>query len=139
MKAFLLIGLLSVTTSAFSAVVKSYDVDQACTLYRVTTEKRGAKIKMNTLESVVFAKGVYGLTLQNMEINFDYREVKVQITINVIMGANRPLLSEKSTISPEDAEFTTLINHLNRKLSSLEKVCLSTNNQIIYAKQFENN
>lgn len=139
MKALLVMGLLSLTTSAFSAVVKSYDADHACTLYRVTTEDPGTKIKMAANETVVFSKAVYGLTFQNMEINFDNRDVKVQVTMNVVMGLNKPLVTPKSTISPDNSEFTTLVNHLNRKLNSLEKVCLSTDNKVVFAKQFENN
>ena len=138
MKALLVMGLLTITTSAFSAVVKSYDADHACTLYRVTTENPGEKIKMNANESVVFAKGVYGLTFQDMEINFDNRDVKVQVTINVVMGLNKSLVTPKSTISSENTEFTTLVNQLNRKLNSLEKVCLSSDNRVVFAKQFEN-
>lgn len=139
MKALLVMGLLSLTTSAFSAVVKSYDADHACTLYRVTTEEAGTKVKLNANENIVFAKAVYGLTFQNMEINFDNRDVKVQIVMNVVMGLNKPLVTPKSTISTDNAEFTTLVNHLNRKLNSLEKVCISTDNKIVFAKQFENN
>lgn len=139
MKTLLVMGLLALSTTAFSSVVKSYDAERSCNLYRVVdtspTAKKSEKIRAG--EVVVISKRVYGLSFHNMEINFDNREAKVEITVNIVLGLNQPLVNEKAVIAEENPQFSTLINQLNRKLSLLETVCLSSDNKIVYAEVFK--
>lgn len=134
MKAILVMGLFVISTSAFSAVYKSYDSKNSCNLYRAgqteeTTPQKG--------EQVVLAKNVYGFSFSDLEIDFENREASVHIITNVVLGFNSPLLKSKVTMSADHPNFTALINQLNRKLYLLEKICVSSDNKIIYAAQFE--
>lgn len=122
-----------ISSSAFSAVVRSQDKTHNCTLYRVTTEKTPIQAK----ESVVIDKDVYGLTTENMEVDFDQREVRVNLVANVILGVNR-ILNSKARITEDNSEFKFLTNQLNRKVLILEKACVDANNALIYAQQFPN-
>lgn len=135
MKTLLVMGLLTLSTSAFSSVVKSYDAKKSCTLYRVIHSDSKEQKKSN--ESMYLNKEIYGFTFENMEIDFDRREVKVDPMMNVVLGLNQSLRTSKSTILESNPNFNNLINQLNRKLFLLERICISDDNQIIYAKQFE--
>ncbi len=135
MKTLLVMGLLTLSTSAFSSVVKSYDAKKGCTLYRVIHSDTKEKIKSS--EKTYLDKEVYGFTFENMEVDFDGREVKVDPMINVVLGLNQSLRTSKSAIAEDNPNFSFLVNQLNRKLILLEKVCISDDNKIVYARQFE--
>lgn len=140
MKATLLLGTLLTlfATSTFASVVKGYDKESGCDLYRVIQKDATGKIKnkQKSGEVIIYAKEVYGLSFQEMEINFDNREVLIQPTMNVILGINRPLTSAKVVLSSEREDFNFLINQLNRKVSLFEKICIN-DGKIVYAKVFE--
>lgn len=135
MKTLLVMGLLTLSTTAFSSVVKSYDAKNGCTLYRVI--HKDSKEQIKSFERTYSNKEVYGFTFENMEVDFDRREVRVDPMINIVLGLNQSLRTSKSAIAESNADFTFLINQVNRKLILLEKVCISDENKIIYAKQFE--
>ena len=133
MKTLLAMGLLlTLSTPAFAAVVKTYDAEQSCDLYKVENVE-----STKLTGTVVFPKAVYGPTFENLEVNFENREAKVQVTMNIVMGINRPLMKDKLSISADNVNFTSLINQVNRKVFLLEKICISSDNKIVYAKQFE--
>ncbi len=129
-----LMTLLSAATQA--SVVKGRDAENSCDLYRVVSADPSGKIVRNANEVIIYAKDVYGLSFQDMEINFDNREVLVQPTMNIVMGLNRPLTSTKAIIPADHQNFNFLINQLNRKLYVFEKICMD-NGKIVYAKMFE--
>lgn len=137
-KILLIITLLaaSVGNSASASVVKGYDDQNGCDLYRVVSADNNGKTKLKPNEVIISTKEVYGLSFQDLEINFDSREAQVQITMNIIMGINRALLENKTIISSENPDFNFLVNQLNRKVSLFEKVCIY-NGKIVYAKIFE--
>jgi hypothetical protein len=58
MKTILIMGLLTISSTVFSAVVKSYDVENRCDLYRVINETSKEKQKN---ETIVTTKSVYRL------------------------------------------------------------------------------
>ncbi|MFA6238352.1 MAG: hypothetical protein WC635_13550 [Bacteriovorax sp.] len=138
MKKLLAITLVTIlaSSSAFSAVVKSYDTEKNCDLYTVVQPDEKGKIKLKPTEVITYSKDVYGLSFQEMEINFENREVLVMPIMNVVFGINRPLTATKTSISADNEEFNFLINQLNRKLYVFEKVCIG-DNKIVYAKMFE--
>ncbi len=129
----LIVILLTISTSSYSAVVKSKDAERTCSLYRVTTETT----PINQGEITIFSKDVYGLSFKNMEVDFENKKVFVDPMINVIMGINRTLETGRVFISASNPDFTFLINQLNRKLYILEQVCINENHELIYAKFFE--
>ena len=122
-----------ITTSAFAAVVKGYDAEKSCDLYRVPSTDSNGKIIINAGEVVISTREAYGLSFRDMEVNFDTREVLVQPTINIILGFNRPLIEGKGIIAEDNADFKYLINQLNRNLLLFDKMCIA-GNKIIYAK-----
>lgn len=138
MKKLLAIALSTVlvSTTALSAVVKSYDSERNCDLYSVVQPDEKGKIKLKPTEVITYSKEVYGLSFQDMEINFENREVSITPVMNVVLGLNRSLTASKVSISADNEEFNFLINQLNRKLYVFEKVCISEN-KVIYAKMFE--
>jgi hypothetical protein len=133
MKIITFLLCLTFSSIGFSAIVKSLDVDQSCTIYRVST----AETPIANNEVIVSDREVYGLTLTNMEINFETKQVLVDPTMVVVLGLNRSLLNQKVFISNENPDFNFLINQLNRKLFVLEKMCISDNNELVYASMFE--
>lgn len=131
MKTLLVIGLIAFSSSAFSAVYKSYDSNASCNLYRVVNTDQ-----VQDEDVLVYAKNVYGISFENLEVDFANREAKVQVMLNVTLGFNRSLLEKKSTISADNVNFTNLINHLNRKIKLFENICITDENQIVYANEF---
>jgi hypothetical protein len=117
---------------AQASVVSGFDQQNKCTLYRVLDDTKEVKAEN---EIVVNPNSVYGLNLANMEINFQKQIVLVDIHINVVMGFNRVLTSQKAFIAHQNPNFTTLINELNRKVQLLNKICIAKNNEIIYAER----
>lgn len=134
MKAILVMGFFIISNSAFSAVFKSYDTANSCNLYRAGIAEESAAREG---EVIVSNKGVYGFSFSDMEIDFENREVSVQVMTNVTLGINTPLLKSRSTLSADQPDFKELVNQLNRKLLLLEKVCISSSNKIVYANRFE--
>jgi hypothetical protein len=124
------------TASAFSAVVKSTDAQNGCDLYQAVQEDSNGRIVLAPGQALVSSKRVYGLSFLDMEVDFDRQEVLVQTTMNVVMGLNRELMQGKSSIKKDNADFNFLINQLNRKLSLFEKICITSKNEIMYAKFF---
>ncbi|MBC7537745.1 MAG: hypothetical protein H7281_02925 [Bacteriovorax sp.] len=140
MKTALLLSLLAtlITSKVQASVVKGFDAEKSCVLYRVLPAPTDSKVKvkLKTGEVIVYDKDAYGLSFQDMEVNFDNREVLIQPTINIVLGFNRPLIQGKAIIEAENPDFNFLINQLNRKLYVFEKVCIA-DGKIIYAKMFE--
>ncbi len=134
MKAILVMGLFVISTSAFSAVFKSYDSKNSCDLYRAGTSE---ETEPRDGEEVVSNKSVYGFSFTDLEIDFKKREASVQIMKIVALGFNTSLLDSKATISANHPDFTSLINRVNRKIYLLETICISSGNKIVYANQAE--
>lgn len=133
--AFILIA--SFAQTSFAAVTKKRDQDQNCTLYKVISPDENGKFKLTYGEVIINQKDAYGLSITDMEIDFNNRTVLVQPQINVVLGLNRALTNSKATISAENPDFTFLINQLNRKIYLFEQMCISDRNEILYAKMFE--
>lgn len=125
---------LSLMSSINAAVVSSYDMNKGCTVYRSTTETKPALEH----ELMVLNKNVYGLSLQNMEINFSKKEVSFDLMALVVMGINRRVTNDVVTINEKHPEFKTFTNQLNRKIQLIESVCLDGANQVQSFSFFEN-
>ena len=134
MKTLLVMGLLTLSSAAFSSVVKGYDAKNSCNLYRVLYEENKTD-KPRSGEVVVSTRSLYGLILENMEIDFDAREAKVQIVQNIVLGFNRPLLNNKAAIDERNPNFTKMINQLNRKVTNLDQVCVTSDNKFVYSRE----
>lgn len=138
MKKVLIVGLFTIlSTSAFSAVIKSVDADNSCTLYKVVAPDSDGKVTLNPGEVMIEGRDTYGLTFKEMEIDFDKREVLVQPMMNIVLWADRPLIPTKASIPESHPDFNFLINHLNRKIYVFDRICITDDNQIAYAKEPE--
>lgn len=133
MKSLLIFTFLIISQIGYASVVKSLDADQKCTLYRVTTEQT----PVTSDEIVVTDRDAYGLTFIDMDINFKDKNVTIRPVINIILGLNKDLTSERAIISAKNPDFKYLINQLNRRIFVFEKICINNKNEIIYAKEFE--
>ncbi len=126
-----LILTLILSSSAMGSIVRGYDKKEQCDLYRLTSEK--APRLPN--ESIITDKDSYGLSTIDMEVDFDEREVRVQLMANVVLGFNKVLTGSKVRILESNPEFKMLVNQLNKKILLLEKACVDKNNVLIYAKE----
>ncbi len=136
-KTFILVLLTLISTSGIAAVIKGRDSDNACTLYKIMPSDAKGKVALSEGEVVIYFKEAYGLSFTEMEVNFDNREVLIQPTINIVMGFNLPLIQTKAAIPSDHVDFNFLINQLNRKILLFEKICITQDNKIAYAKMFE--
>lgn len=124
---------ISLISSANAAVVSSYDMNKSCTLYRTTTETK----PILSHESMVLNKNVYGLSLQNMDIDFLKKEVRFDLMGLVVMGINKRITNESISIDEKNPDFKVFTNQLNRKIQLLESVCLDGTNQVQSFSFFE--
>lgn len=123
--------LLCFTFAAHSAVVSSKDQQNNCTLFRVTTETSARENN----ETIILDRDVYGISLIDLDIDFNNREAQVQLTASVVMGLNRSL--GRVRIPENHPDFKLLVNQVNRKIFLLERACVDRNNVLVYAKAFE--
>lgn len=133
MKIIILLACLFRANLASAIVLSSLDSDKKCTLYRVPNEES----PILEDEVVITDKDAYGITFQDLEIDFNKKEVSVTTMINIVLGANKPLINGRSIIKEKNPNFKFLINQLNRKFYVFEKICINSKNEIIYASQFE--
>ncbi len=126
---------MSFSTSVSALVVKSQDKSNKCTLYRVTREASPKAIN----ETVIADKESYGLSLINLDIDFNNREASVDLIANIVMGFNKNVVGTKVKIQENHPDFKLMVNFLNRKINLLEKACIDRNNNIVYVSQFELN
>lgn len=132
-----IIGIL-ISTQAMSAVVRGFDFENNCNLFRVVPVDESGKIVKGDDEIVINSQDTYGLSFIDMEVNFNQREVTVKPIMNIVFGINRQLVNGKVSIEEKNPDFNFLINQLNRKVFLFEKMCITDDNKVIYAKYFEN-
>ena len=133
----IIITAFLLSQSAFSALVKSNDTQNNCSLYQVISADENGEIHPTDDQVVLSMQNLYGLSFTDMEIDFNKQIVRVQATANVLLGFNHPLLPNKVIIEKNNPNFNFLINQLNRKILLFEKMCISNDNKVVYANYFE--
>lgn len=118
-------------SNSFAMIVKSVDRVNGCDLYRVTKTEESSEIRSN--ESVYSKKVVYGIKIEDMDIDFANEEVTVTPIIQVVLGLDKPLVN-KVVIEKSNKNFKALTNQLNKSLTVFENVCISSDNRLIHAK-----
>lgn len=118
-------------SNSFAMIVKSVDRVNGCDLYRVTKTEDASEVRSN--ESVYSKKVVYGIKIENMDIDFRNEEVSVTPIIQVVLGLDKPL-KERVVISGQNKKFKELVNQLNKSLTVFESVCISSDNRLVHAK-----
>lgn len=127
---------LLASSSAFCEIVKTYDSGKNCYLYQVANQNDQGSVAADG--ELVSDESLYGFGLKDMEVDFKNNVVRVNVIKSIVFGFNKPLMNEKSVISPKNDQFNFLINQLNRTIMLFEKVCITKDNQVIYATFFKN-
>ena len=125
---------LSVSSLASAAVATRRDQENNCTLYQAVSEDDNGHVVLEEGQRLFSSRRVYGLSFLDLEIDFERREARVQTMMNVVMGLNRMLVPQKSVIRADHPEFTFLVNQVNRRVALFEKICISDENEITYAR-----
>ncbi len=118
-------------SNSFAMVVKSVDQRNGCDLYRVTKTEEASEVRSN--ETIYSKKVVYGIKIENMDIDFRNEEVSVTPIIQVVLGLDKNL-KERVFISGQNKNFKELVNQLNKSLTVFESVCISSDNRLVHAK-----
>lgn len=134
-KLSVLIFTLLASSSAFCEIVKTYDSDKNCFLYQVAN--RDDHGHASEAGEVISDESLYGFAFKDMEVDFKNNVVRLNVIKSIVLGFNKPLMREKSVISPKNDQFNFLINQLNRTIMLFEKVCITQDNQVIYATFFK--
>lgn len=129
--------ILLSSLSAFSDVVKSEDLENHCTLYELGTRDEAGVTQLKEGQTLVSKNNLYGFSLKDLEVDFESKVVKVNLIQNIVFGFNKSLFPEKVTITPENKDFSFLINNLNRVIHLFDRVCVTSENKLVYAKFFE--
>ena len=140
---FLALFLFTICNTTSAAIFKSQNNKLGCTEYSVVNKvktENGDYVYQRELKSneeIITDKTIYGLSLKNMEIDFDKRTASFDIIKNVTLGLNRSLLSlgSKITIDSRHKDFQKVNNMLNRKLILITNICLDENLNIISISQ----
>ncbi len=141
-------GLITLVALTFGAnvrseVVKEIDHSQNCTRYKRINHIRNSngdyvlEREVKPSEEVISKKDIYGFGLKDLSIDFDNREVLVNVDQKVIMGFNRNLTKSKIKISAEHPKFKELINELNYDVLLLDEVCINLAGELVDAVRFE--
>jgi hypothetical protein len=138
MKKLILFFVLLISSSSFADILKSKDVENDCSLYAVAPRDANGEIIFSPGQKIVSKSNLYGFSFENMEVDFQNDVVRVEMIQNIVFGFDKPFFDHKLSISPENEKFTFLINQLNRSIMLFEKVCVDSNDNIIYAEFFEN-
>lgn len=129
----LLIASAFIFQTVQASVVKSFDQEKKCTLFRATSDEA----PMRSNEEVVLEKDVYGISFVDLDIDFNAKKALVTPTALVVLGMNKSLTPGKAYISAKNSDFKHLINQVNRKILVFEKLCIANDSEIVYGKEFE--
>ena len=129
MKLSIILLILSTAFSSFGAVAVSADAKNGCLVYRVTSPEKPRLAK----EAVVEQKELYGLTIKDMLIDFNAKTVSFEVTKRIVLAFDRPLLEGRVFVRAENPNFNFLVNQLNRDLFTFDKVCITPQNELIWA------
>lgn len=135
-RALFILSALLLSSHSFGAMVTAHDSERGCTLYQAVKENEDGQVVLEAGQRLLSSKRVYGLSFLDLEIDFDKHEARVQTMMNVILGLNRMLIPQKTIIRADHPEFTQLINQVNRRIALFEKICVTSENELVYASFF---
>lgn len=118
-------------SNSYAMILKSNDRVNGCDLYRVSKTEEQSEVRRG--EVVYSKKPVYGIKIENMDIDFQNEEVSVTPIIQVVLGFDKPLV-ERVIIEKSNNNFKFLTNQLNKSLTVFESVCISSDNRLVHAK-----
>lgn len=125
----LIIGSMTLLTltQAQAAVVRIQE--RECTNYTINDSG-----KLSEDEVMVLNKRVYGLYIDDMNVDFDNRQVKFDLRAAVILGLNRNVLRNQIKINDSHPRFKKFVNLLNKDLHLLHEVCLNRDYEVVRFK-----
>ena len=88
-------------------------------------------------EEVFVTKELYGLTIKDMQIDFNSKAVSFEVTKRIVFALDYPLLPDRVFVRATNPNFKFIVNQLNRDLFTFDKVCITSENEMIYATMSE--
>lgn len=129
MKTILFLSALFVSLLGQAQIVKSLDTAKSCTLYRLVTQDK----PMLASEQMAYDYSVYGMSIRNLEVDFNKKIVTVDAFANLVLAIDRPFIPGRIQILPSNPDFKFLINQLNRKFILFDALCISAKSELVYA------
>jgi hypothetical protein len=138
MKAGILLSILILGFQAQALVTKGTDRVAKCTSYQVIeagTAETDDLISRIIKEGgeVASEKSTYGLSFKNLRIDFEKRQVKVDVMQRVVMGFNKVLIRDL-VISADNQDLERQVNKLNYDMTLMREVCVGPNKELVRAE-----
>lgn len=133
LRPLLLTALLAVSPLVgHSMVTERYDHEQDCTRYAIVNKERNSagvlvlERELLANETIVDDRVHYGLSTQNLKVDFDERVARMEIISHVTLGRNQNLAGKDVLVELEadHPKFDQILNTLNRRLFLFSEVCL---------------
>ncbi len=121
--------LFMFSQAAFADIVVSQDVEKKCQIHRATSVEMPAQPG----ETSIDGRESYGFTLKNLVVDFEQKQVYVEVINRIIFGFDRTLTGKPVVIKASNPDFQALINHLNFSIQVFDQVCLTESNELVYA------
>jgi hypothetical protein len=138
MKAFqLALVLILASSSGLAEVTVKYDKKNDCNLYRVVAKKEvGGEWTfspgLEEGESVHRRVFLTGMSVSDLEIDFDDRSARGFLEMRMPLHRNKNLVGPKVRISAANKGFTDFINRTNSEINMIHEICLDRNHNVIY-------
>ncbi len=78
--------------SSYADVIQTFDDTKNCTRYIISRTDVETQRLQDQGGQIVHKKMVYGFSLENLRIDFDKREVRVDIIQKIAFSLNKPLI-----------------------------------------------
>jgi len=133
-----LLTLLSLLTilNTNALVLTSFDSANDCKLItvlkKVKDENGDRKYprELTDNETIISKKSSYGLALENIKIDFENKLVSANLEIRLILAKD---IDQTIQIKSDNPNFDELISYHNHSIVLWDKVCLDSDNNLIYA------
>ncbi len=129
MKFSILLLTLGFSVSGFGATATSIDAKNECVVYRNISKEKPVQAGETQIDNTIS----HGFSIQNMIIDFKNEVVTVEVLNRITLGSNRPLVSGPVFIRASNPNFKSLVNQLNRVLFTFDKVCISSQKELVWA------
>jgi hypothetical protein len=133
----LFLVLILASFSAFAEVTVKYDQNNDCKLYRVVVKKEvdgqwTFSPRLEPDESVHKRVFLTGMSVSELEIDFDDRCARGFLEMRMPLHRNKNLVGSKVRISADNKGFTDFINRTNSEINMIHEICLDRNHNVIY-------
>ena len=124
--------------SSQALVLSSFDEVNNCSLITVLKKVKnqdGDRVyprDISSDETVISKKSSYGIALEDIKVDFDNKLVSANLEIRLVLAKD---IDQTIQIKSDNPKFNELISYHNHSLNLWDKVCLDSDNNLIYAIQ----